>query len=153
MQRMAMVLGLVVLSLLAGCRGGPPVRVFPPELSVQELRTAGDGEWTVVLRLRNFSTLPMRFSEVAGTLRLGDENVAISATPNIEIAANSVDPVEVRFTAQAPLRARVAEVLSKRHSLRYSFEGTVASSEPQRRFDISYQSLLSPVPGLDGLLR
>ena len=62
MQRIAMVLGLVVLSLLAGCRGGPPVRVFPPELSVQELRTAGDGEWTVVLRLRNFSTLPMRFS-------------------------------------------------------------------------------------------
>ena len=49
MQRMAMVLGLVVLSLLAGCRGGPPVRVFPPELSVQELRTAGDGESAVNL--------------------------------------------------------------------------------------------------------
>jgi hypothetical protein len=153
MQRIARVLALVLLGLLAGCGGGQPVRVFPPELSVQELRTAGDGEWTVVLRLRNFSTVPMRFAAVRGQLRLGDEALAIDAAPNLSIAANSVDPFEVRFSPGAGLRARVAEVLAQRRSLRYAFDGTVASSEPQRRFEVRYESLLSPVPGLDGLLR
>lgn len=153
MQRIAMVLGLVVLVLLGGCRVGPPARVFPPEISVQELRTAGSGEWTVVFRLRNFSTLPVRYASVRGTLVFGDESVPLDAAPDLTIAANSLDPFEVRFTPSEALRSRVAGILERRQSLRYAITGTVASSEPERRFEVTYQSLLNPVPGLDGLLR
>lgn len=153
MQRIAVVLTVVLAMLVAGCSGAPPTRVFPPEASVQELRTAGSGDWTVVLRLRNFSTVPMQFGRLQGSLRFGDERVAVDLDAGLQVPPNSVDPVEYRFTPSAALRERAATVLANRHSLRYVFEGSVTSNEPSRRFDVTYESLLNPVPGLDGVFR
>lgn len=153
MQRIAMLFSLALVVLLAACGGGPPKRFFPPELSIQELRTPADGQWTVVFRLRNYSTMPVRYNEVRGRLRLGEETLEILADPGLLLPPNSVDPFEVAITPSAALRERVATIVEKRYSLRYEFTGSVNASEPSRRFEISYKSFLSPVPGIDGVLR
>lgn len=68
------VLALTTLALLlAGCASGPIKRVSEPTASIQQLSVGADGQWTVDLRLQNFSNVPMRFDQVALKLRTGDE--------------------------------------------------------------------------------
>ena len=55
-----------VLSLaLAACGGGMVKRVSEPAAGIQQLTVANDGSWEVELRLRNYSSMPMRFDDVA----------------------------------------------------------------------------------------
>ena len=50
--------------------------------------------------------------------------------------------------------AAVDAVLQSRAGLRYKLEGEIRSSEPrERRDDFLFESSLSPVPGLTGVLR
>ena len=58
---------LLVLAVLGACSRsgnlGMIRRVNPPVASVQQLALRADGSWHLVLRLHNFSTVPMRFAE------------------------------------------------------------------------------------------
>ena len=61
MQRRILRAFIAMLALtLASCGGGGMVkRINPPAASVQQLRVADDGSWSLVLRINNFSTVPM----------------------------------------------------------------------------------------------
>jgi len=154
MRRLHLLLMLALVALAAACSSGPPVRVFPPELSIQELRAGETGEWTVILRVRSFSTVPMQLSTLEGKLELGDgPDLPFTLQASRSVAAGSVELFEYRFTPDARQRAQVERILGERARLRYSLRGQLSSSEPRRRFDFDYRSALDPVPGLGAILR
>ena len=52
-----------------------------------------------------------------------------------------------------PFFALVANALALKRTVRYELIGKITSREPKRDFDFKFESALSPVPGLDGMLR
>jgi hypothetical protein len=149
-------IGLLVL-LLAGCTRGDGVRerVFPPTASIQELVQDPAGAWTVKLRLQNFSNVSMRFDALQARLELGKIDIgAISLQPAIDVPGNSVEVLETQLTPPPAAVAAINAVLQSRAGIRYKLEGEIRSSEPRERSDeFLFESSLSPVPGLTGVLR
>ncbi|SBV36473.1 conserved exported hypothetical protein [uncultured Stenotrophomonas sp.] len=50
---------------LAACGSGMVKRVSEPAAGIQQLTVGNDGNWEVELRLRNYSSMPMRFDDIA----------------------------------------------------------------------------------------
>jgi len=144
---------LVVLALTA-CAGGTPRRIFPPEASVQELRVAADGQWTALLRLRNYSTVAMRYASIDAELDFATTGpIKIALTPDIEVPPGTVEILEVALSPNAAAREAVASALAGGPAVRYQLRGEVRSSEPRGRFDFDYSSAIGAVPGLANVLR
>ena len=55
--------------------------------------------------------------------------------------------------ATRPTGARARQALSAGTALRYRLHGTITVDPTGRAYPIDYSSALSPVPGLDGVLR
>jgi hypothetical protein len=148
-------LTLLLLALLSACASGPPKRVFPPSASVQELRRESDGGWMLELRLQNFSTVAMRFERISAELELDGQSAG-----RVEVAiAQSVPPgsaevLSLAFTPSAAAAEALNGALGTRRGLGYRLHGLLTSSEPGRREDpFDFSSALTPMPGLDGVLR
>ncbi|GAB2660547.1 hypothetical protein [Arenimonas aestuarii] len=145
---------LAFVALLAACAGGPPKRVYPPQASVQELRVQDDGTWRLSLRIRNFSTVPMRFSRLRASLTVGGQDaIRFDLDPGITVGPGSAELVEQVFTPGPGARDAVTQALANRRSVAYLLSGRLASSDPGTDDAIEYPSRLDPVPGLDGVLR
>ena len=145
---------LVFVALLAACAGGPPKRVYPPQASVQELRVQDDGSWRLSLRIRNFSTVPMRFSRLQASFTVGGhEATRFDFDPGVAVGPGSAELVEQVFTPGPGARDAVQQAMANRRSVAYLLSGRLASSDPGTDDDIEYPSRLDPVPGLDGVLR
>lgn len=145
---------LVLVALLAACAGGPPKRVYPPQASVQELRILDDGSWRLSLRIRNFSTVPMRFSRLQASFTVGGHDAArFNFDPGITVGPGSAELVEQVFVPGAAAGEAVQQALSNRRHVAYVLDGRLASSEPRTDDAIEYSSRLDPVPGLEGVLR
>lgn len=145
---------LVLVALLSACAGGPPKRVYPPQASVQELRVQDDGSWRLSLRIRNFSTVPMRFSRLQASFTVGGHPAArFDLDPGITVGPGSAELIEQVFTPDTAARDAVKQALANRRSVAYLLSGRLASSEPRTDDPIEYPSRLDPVPGLDGVLR
>ncbi len=149
-------LALLALALLASC--GTSRRVSTPSAAIQQLTVQANGDWTVDLRLRNYSSVSMRFD----TLRLElsvDEHVAgtLQASPAISIGPTSADVVQVAFKPEGMARIAVADALASRRSLSYRLQGTIHATPDEvnktREFKVDDSSSLNPAPGLDGVLR
>lgn len=145
---------VLIAALLAACAGGPPKRIFPPQASLQELRVQPDGRWSASIRIQNFSTVPMRFSNLDATLRVnGDEAARFTLDPGLSVGPGSNELVTHVFTPSDAARAAVDAALASRGSVRYALSGRIATSEPKTDHPFDYQSGLNPVPGLAGVLR
>lgn len=154
MRKLHSVPALLLLALLAGCASGPPKRIFPPQASLQELRVQPDGQWVALVRIQNFSTVPMRFSRLEATLTVdGQEATRISLDPGLSVGPGSNERVQHVFTPAAGPKAAVDQALASRRAVRYQLTGRIASSEPSTDHPFEYQSALDPVPGLAGILR
>lgn len=152
-MRLRFVVLFLTLLSLAACAGGPPKRVFPPEISLQELRADGE-QWVAVVRVNSFSDVPMTLQSLEGRLVLADgAAMPISLSSQISVSARSVELLEWRFAPSAESAAALAQSIESRRSLKYSLNGSVRFSEPKRSFDFEYSSALAPVPGLSGVLR
>ena len=150
---------LIVLSVLALAACGEKVvkRVSEPASSLQQLTVNADGSWKVALRLQNFSSMPMRFDDVALKLSVGDaEAGTLSAKPGVSIGGASADVIEVQLQPAAQARLIVADALASNHTLAYTLEGSVSATpeeKKQRTFQINNRSTLNHAPGLPGVLR
>ena len=144
-------------ALLAACAGGPIRRVSDPAAGIQQLTVHANGEWTVALRIDNFSSIPMRFDAVdlavtvdgvaAGTLR---------GNAGITIGPESADVATLPFAPSADARLRIADALAARRSIAYTLAGRVDATPEDggtRSFEVDRDSALTPVPGLPGVLR
>ena len=157
MRRTSLLALLAATALLGGCGDGVVRRVSDPAVSVQQLTVKADGQWSVDLRLQNYSSIPMRFDTVKVDVQVGDQDAGkLRATPGLSVGPESADVVTVTFAPSSAGRIGVADALAGRRTLPYTLKGTAAATPDeakQRSFDIDTRSTLNPVPGLDGVLR
>ncbi|KAA2283899.1 LEA type 2 family protein [Arenimonas fontis] len=154
MCRFRLLLPLLSALLLVACAGGPPKRIFPPQVSLHELKVEADGQWTAQLRIRNFSTVPMHFNRLSATLSIGAEVAGrIEVDPGLGVGPGSSELVSHRFSPSPAARAVLDQALAQRRGLRYRLEGRITSKDPGTDDPFDYQSALDPVPGLSGVLR
>ncbi|WP_293712499.1 MULTISPECIES: LEA type 2 family protein [unclassified Stenotrophomonas] len=143
--------------LLTACGSGPVKRVSEPAASIQQLTVGNDGNWEVDLRLRNYSSMPMRFDSVSLAVKVGDEAAGtLSATPGLSIGPESADVIKVRLQPASAARLVVADALAGSSTLFYELEGSVSATpedKKQRSFDIKSRNSLNQAPGLPGVLR
>ena len=142
---------------LAACGGGPVKRVSEPAAGIQQLTVRADGRWDVVVRLDNFSSVPMRFTSAKLDIAFDNGPAAsIQAQPGISIGPESADVFTVTLTPLPAGRARLANALADGQGLSYNLVGTVDAGPEDgnsRSYKIERKSALSPVPGLPGVLR
>jgi len=149
----------IVLSLLAlaACSEGVVKRVSEPAARLQQLTVNADGSWTVSLRLQNYSSMPMRFDDVALKLTVDDAEAGMLAIrPALSIGGASADVVEATLQPAAPARLRVTDALAGDRTVPYTLEGPVSATpeeQKQRTFQIKNRSTLNRAPGLPGVLR
>ncbi|HBK57455.1 MAG TPA: hypothetical protein DDZ76_14385 [Xanthomonadales bacterium] len=145
--------------LLAGCGGGIgsqglPERVWPPQTRLQELAVQADGSWRVVVRLTNFSTVKVRYGRI-------DVRLDIEGTPagpivfetDIGMAAGAAEPFDMTLRPHADAARTIERALAEGRSVRYSVTGEAAALEPRGRWPQQFEGVLTPVPGLSGVLR
>lgn len=141
--------------LLGGCSRGPVRRLFPPSASVQELRREADGSWSLQLRVQNFSTAPVRFDVLEAELEIGGSIAGrLSLALNDTLPPTSAETFSARLQPAAEAAARIEAALADRRGVGYRLSGRIRSSEPARLDDaFDFTSVLTPMPGLDGVLR
>jgi hypothetical protein len=150
-------LALVAL-LLAGCSSGPVRRVSEPAARLQQLTVRADGGWSLEVRIENFSSVPMRFDALDLALQIAPDADAgpVRANPALSIGPESADVITVAITPQAAAKIAVADALASGRSVNYSLRGRIDATPDEgklRSFDIERSSVLSPAPGLPGVLR
>jgi LEA14-like dessication related protein len=131
--------------LLAGCGSGPVKRITPSQVSIQELAVQPGGQWKLTLRIQNYSTVPMTYASLHGTLYIAGADVGtIDVRTDFDIPANSADVVDTTVRASAALPTG---------DIDYKIEGTIATTEPKEEFKFNRSSRLSPTPGLPNTWR
>ncbi|WP_305804928.1 LEA type 2 family protein [Stenotrophomonas sp. YIM B06876] len=149
-------IALCALALTA-CGNSTVKRVSEPAASIQQLTVGNDGHWTVELRLRNYSSMPMRFDHVALKITVGDQLAGtLTASPALSIGPESADVVRVELQPASPARLVVADTLAGARALPYELQGEISvtpEARKQRSFPLQSRNTLSPAPGLPGVLR
>jgi hypothetical protein len=131
---------LAVGTLLAGCGSGPVRRITPSQVSIQELSMQPGGQWKLTLRIQNYSTVPMTYGAIHGTLTVAGADVGtIDVRTDFDIPGNSADVVDTTVHASAALPAG---------DIDYRIEGSITTTEPKEEFKFNRSSRLSPTPGL-----
>lgn len=145
----------ILAGLLGACASGPKKRIFPPNASVQELRVLANGRWELDLRVQNFSTVAMRFEQLRAELSVAGEPAAsIDHTVADSVPPNSAEVVRITLTPSTGAADAVRSALQTRRGLGYRLAGTLTTSEPGTRQDrFEFDSALTPMPGLEGVLR
>ena len=148
---------VLVVALVGACASGPVRRVSDPSARIQQLTVRADGNWSVDLRLENFSSIPMRFERVDATLAIaGQPPLALHAAPGISIGPETADVVDIRLVPPTGAKLAVADALVRDARVSYHLGGTVRATPEKgssRSYDLDRDNALSPVPGLAGVLR
>lgn len=144
---------LCLLLSMVAC-GGPVKRIFPPQVSLQEIVLQADGQVSVKFRIQNYSTIPSKYSKVTGSLKFGDiEATALDFNPDISVGPGSNEIIVQRLRFSAAALDALNAAIKNRSRLGYKLTGEITSSEPRGRYDINYESALNAVPGLSGTMR
>ncbi len=151
-------IALIVLCTLAlvACNNGIVKRVSEPAASLQQLTVRADGNWTVALRLQNYSSMPATFDDVALALTVGDSDAGtLQAKPGISIGGTSADVINVDLVPSSAARLVVADALASNRTLAYGLKGTVAATPRKKKQQLRYRQpqRLNQAPGLPGVLR
>ena len=145
---------LLCLMLVITACGGPIKRVFPPQVSLQEIVLQSDGQVSVKFRIQNYSTVPTSYSQITGSLKFGDIDAAtLDFNPAISVGPGSNEIVQQNFRLNTSAQNAINSAIKNRSRMGYKLTGEITSSEPRGRYDIKYESALNAVPGLSGTLR
>lgn len=136
------ILAIIVALVLSACGSGPVKRVWPPTASVQELSLLADGSWRLLVRVQNFSNVPMTFDLLEASVEVGGKAIGnISKSLDLDVSPESADVFE---TTLAP--GATGALAGK--DFAYQLKGRITSHEPKGDFPFEHTSRLSPVPGL-----
>lgn len=152
------ILVLVLAALLSACVSGPPRRVSEPAASIQQLTVDAEGNWSLQVRVQNYSSIAMRFDRLALELQVGGTAAGtLEATPQVEVSQESADVVTVALVPSAQAKLLLADALAAGRGTSYLLEGTLSAAPADRGgardYPIRREGALSPVPGLPGVLR
>ena len=142
-MKLRILIPLILASiLLASCGSGVVKRVSPPTASVQELSVRADGSWHLLIRVQNYSNVPMTFSAIDAELEIADRVVGKITLPfKMDIPGESADVFETSLTPAGVSRPTTGEFA-------YRLHGTITSSDPKGEYTFERKSRLSPAPGL-----
>lgn len=144
------------LLLLASCSSNVR-RISDPAVSIQQLTVQANGDWSLELRLQNYSSIPMQFEQVALDVTVGGQAAGrLQQAVNYSIGPETADVVTVTMKPASAARIVVADVLAGGRALPYELKGTVSAipeHKKSRQFEVSGRSTLNPAPGLSGVLR
>ncbi|PJK06495.1 hypothetical protein CO612_02650 [Lysobacteraceae bacterium NML71-0210] len=147
----------LLLALLAGCASTGGQRISEPAASIQQLSIDAQGQWQLALRLQNYSNVAMRFDEVNLALRIAGESAAqLQASPALTVAAESAEILSISLTPGLAGKLQAADALANGRGFAYQLQGTIKASTENgksRSYQIQRDSVLSPAPGLPGVLR
>lgn len=154
-DRIRLLVLLVAALLLGACGGGGEVRrIYPPQATVQQLSLHADGRWSLNLRVENFSNVGARIDNIDLTMQVnGIAAGTITLAPERHIAPNSVEIFSLEMQPSPAALAAAALAQTDRRGLRYRLDGHIITSDPDDRYPTEFESVLSPVPGLDGVFR
>lgn len=135
---------------------GPPRKsVFPPSVSVQQLKVTPDGLWHLTVRIQNNSYTGMNFTAIDGQLRVGQQiPVRLHTTTPRDIPALAGDVVTIDVLPTSAMSQALASTAAKGSagSLPYAVAGTATATPDKestpRSFDFHGSGWLSPVPGI-----
>lgn len=152
------VLLLTTVGLIA-C--GPPKKsVFPPSVSVQQLKVLPDGEWQLTLRIQNNSYGAMDFTSLDGQLQIAELiPVRLHSTFELDIPAlvGDVVTLDVLPTPQMAIALKAVNAKGSAGSLAYRVSGSTNARPEQekqaRDFSFNGNDALSPTPGLPNTYR
>lgn len=152
------IFALVAAALLAACSSGPVRRVSEPAASIQQLTVDADGNWSVDVRLQNYSSIAMRFERLSLELQIdGVAAGTLEAAPQLQVSRESADVVSVALAPAAQAKLGIADALAAGRGASYLLEGTIGAVPTDRGsardYPIRREGRLSPVPGLPGVLR
>ncbi|HIY71302.1 MAG TPA: hypothetical protein H9827_07525 [Candidatus Luteimonas excrementigallinarum] len=149
---------LVTAALLAACTSGPVRRVSEPAASIQQLTVEADGSWSVDLRLQNYSSITMRFDRVRLEMQVNGEAAGtLDAAPQLQISQESADVISISLAPSSQARLLLADALASGRGVSYSLVGSASAAPTDRGsvrdYPIKREGVLSPMPGLPGVLR
>jgi hypothetical protein len=131
--------------------------VSEPADEIEQHTVRADGNWSVDLRINNFSNVPMRFDRMALALTVGGEAAGtLQGQPALSIGPESADFATVSLAPSAAAKIAVADALVRKGSVAYALKGTLdaaAEDSRTRSYDIERNNALSAVPGVAGVLR
>lgn len=159
-KRRALATAMLSATLAAGCSSSGPVRrVSDPAASIQQMTIHTDGNWSIDLRIDNFSSIPMRFQTVSVQLTTaGQDAGALRGNAEISIAPESADVIPLTIAPHPSAKIAVASALADGRSIDYAFKGQITAAPADgkgkaKTFQIKRDSRLSQAPGLTGVLR
>ncbi|MBB3227522.1 hypothetical protein FHW69_002145 [Luteibacter sp. Sphag1AF] len=151
---------IVALMLLVGACGPVKKSVFPPSVTLQEVKAAPGGVWHVVLRIRSNSYGGMSFSSFQGQLRVGDlGGVLLDRKLDLDIPSFAADVADVDILPTPEMSRALAALAAKGSSgaLPYTLSGSITGLAEQekkpRTFEVQGKNWLSPVPGIPDTYR
>ena len=150
---------LATTAALIAC--GPPKKsVFPPTVSIQQLKVLPDGEWQLTLRIQNNSYGEMDFTSLDGRLQMADlVPIRLHETFERDIPALVGDVVMLNVLPTPPMTKALQAVNAKGSagSLGYRISGSTKAKPEQekqaRDFDFNGNDFLSPAPGIANTYR
>jgi hypothetical protein len=135
---------------------GPPKKsVFPPSVSIQQLKVLANGQWRLTLRIQNNSYGEMDFRSLDGQLQVA-ELVPVRLHANfvldIPTLTGDVTELDVLPTAAMAQALKAIAGMGSAGSVAYRVSGSTSAKPEQeklkRDFDFSGDDRLSPVPGI-----
>ena len=152
------IFALLLAALLAACATGPVRRVSEPAASIQQLSVDDSGNWSVDLRVQNYSSIAMRFERISLEMEVGGTPAGtLQAAPQLEISRESAEVVTIALAPSAQAKLLLADALAAGRGTSYRLEGSVSAVPTDRGsardYTIRRDGALSPMPGLPGVLR
>ncbi|WP_158881811.1 hypothetical protein [Rhodanobacter sp. L36] len=149
---------LLALGLIA-C--GPPKKsVFPPTVSIQQLKVLPGGQWRLTLRIQNNSYGEMDFRSLDGQLQVESllpVRLHANFVRDIPTLAGDVLDVDVLPTRDMTQALKSIAGKGSAGSVGYHVAGSTSAKPEQekarRDFDFSGDDRLSPVPGIPDTYR
>lgn len=165
MKRLLHGLALVLLAALLTACGPTRQSVFPPTVTIQQMRVQPDGAWRLTVRFQNNSYTGMTYQSIEGQLQVAQGiPVRVHGSFDLDVPSFAGDVVQVEVLPTSDMSAALKAVAGKGSagSLPYALSGTVhcapnledhPDNKNPRDFPISSNSFLSPVPGVPNTYR
>lgn len=160
MMRLLRWIAPAMLALALVACGPPRKSVFPPGLSIAELKVMPSGMLHLTVRIQNNSYDEMDFTAINGNLQIAKlVPVRLHARFKREIPALASDVLDIDVLPTTDMTHALDATTAKGSSgsLAYSVQGTATAKAKQekapRDFDFSGNDWLSPVPGIANTFR
>jgi hypothetical protein len=160
MKRLLRTLLLVLFACGLSACGPPRKSVFPPSVSIQQVKVLADGQWELTVRIQNNSYGAMDFKALDGQLQIAElVPVRLHAVFERDIPALVGDVITLDLLPTPPMIQALKAIAAKGSgsSVPYRVRGH-ASAKPEqekqvRDFDFNGSDWLSPVPGVPNTYR